>query len=304
MKPTLLVLAAGMGSRYGGVKQIDSIGLHNETLLDFATFDAMRSGFGKVVYIIRKDIEKDFRERLFDRVAKNFDAEYVFQDPKKCFTSEQLAKQSPERKKPWGTMHAVLCAEDAIKTPFAVINADDYYGREGFETIGKYLSGLDNSSTEHAMVSYQLVNTMSKNGTVSRGVCQIENGLLVSMCEHTKIGFEGDKIISQLEGGNVEFTGKESVSMNFFGFTPKAFEGFHLYWDDFVKNNIESEKAEGLLPVAAGFIVNKKLGTVKAFTSTEKWFGMTYPEDRASVKEAIADKIKTNYYPEQLWEKQ
>ena len=195
MKPTLLVLAAGMGSRYGGVKQIDSIGLHNETLLDFATFDAMRSGFGKVVYIIRKDIEKDFRERLFDRVAKNFDAEYVFQDPKKCFTSEQLAKQSPERKKPWGTMHAVLCAEDAIKTPFAVINADDYYGREGFETIGKYLSGLDNSSTEHAMVSYQLANTMSKNGTVSRGVCQIENGLLVSMCEHTKIGFEGDKII-------------------------------------------------------------------------------------------------------------
>ena len=201
-------------------------------------------------------------------------------------------------------MHAVLCAEDAIKTPFAVINADDYYGREGFETIGKYLSGLDNSSTEHAMVSYQLANTMSKNGTVSRGVCQIENGLLVSMCEHTKIGFEGDKIISQLEGGNVEFTGKESVSMNFFGFTPKAFEGFHLYWNDFVKNNIESEKAEGLLPVAAGVIVNKKLGTVKAFTSTEKWFGMTYPEDRASVKEAIADKIKTNYYPEQLWEKQ
>ena len=140
MKPTLLVLAAGMGSRYGGIKQIDAIGQHNETLLDFATYDAKRSGFEKVVYIIRKEIEKDFRERLFDRVAKNFDAEYVFQTPESIFTKEQLPLRNPERTKPWGTIHAVLCAEEVLKTPFAVINADDYYGKSAFEIMSNHLS--------------------------------------------------------------------------------------------------------------------------------------------------------------------
>lgn len=302
MKPTLLVLAAGMGSRYGGVKQIDAVGLNGETLLDFATYDAMRSGFGKVVYIIRRDIEKDFRERLFDRVARNFDAEYVFQEPSACFTEDQI-KQQTARKKPWGTIHAVLCAEQKINTPFAVINADDYYGFKGFETLGKYLSSLENSSSEHAMVSYILKNTMSKNGTVSRGVCQVKDGLLVSMQEHTKIGFEGEKIVSHLDSGDIELTGTEPVSMNLFGFTPKAFEGFHVYWDDFVEKNVSSEKAEALLPSAASLIVTKGWGTIKVFTSTENWFGMTYPEDRAVVKTEIAKKIETNYYPEKLWEK-
>ncbi|NLK47051.1 MAG: hypothetical protein GX297_10440 [Treponema sp.] len=302
MKPTLLVLAAGMGSRYGGVKQIDAVGLHDETLLDFATFDAMNSGFGKVIYIIRRDIEKDFRERLFDRVAKNFDAEYIFQEPKACFTEEQIAKQVP-RKKPWGTIHAVLCAEDKIKTPFAVINADDYYGRDGFATLGNYLAGLKNDDVSHAMVSYILKNTMSKNGTVSRGICNIKDGLLVSMQEHTKIGFEGSKIISQIDENKIELTGDEPVSMNFFGFTPRVFEGFHIYWNDFVEKNISSEKAEALLPVAASMVVTKGLGTIKAFTSKEKWFGMTYPEDREIVKSEIAKKIKDNYYPDKLWEK-
>lgn len=302
MKPTLLVLAAGMGSRYGGVKQIDAVGLHGETLLDFATYDAMRSGFGKVVYIIRRDIEKDFRERLFDRVARNFDAEYVFQEPSKCFTEEQLKQQVP-RKKPWGTIHAVLCAEEKVSTPFAVINADDYYGREGFATLGEYLAGLQNDDNKHAMVSFILKNTMSLNGTVSRGVCNIKDGQLVSMKEHTKIGFKGDKVISQLEDGEIELTGNEPVSMNLFGFTPKAFEGFHAYWDDFVKKNVASEKAEALLPEAASLIVTKGWGSIKAFTSTEKWFGMTYPEDRAVVKAEIAKKIEQKYYPDKLWEK-
>ncbi len=302
MKPTLLVLAAGMGSRYGGVKQIDAVGLHGETLLDFATYDAMRSDFGKVVYIIRRDIEKDFRERLFDRVARNFDAEYVFQEPTKCFTKEQIKKQV-ERKKPWGTIHAVLCAEEKINTPFAVINADDYYGREGFATLGAYLKSLENTDNKHAMVSFILKNTMSLNGTVSRGVCNIKDGQLVSMKEHTKIGFKGNKVISQLEDGEIELTGNESVSMNLFGFTPKAFEGFHAYWEDFVKNNVSSEKAEALLPEAASLIVTKGWGSIKVFTSTEKWFGMTYPEDRAIVKSEIAKKIEQKYYPDKLWEK-
>ena len=199
MKPTLLVLAAGMGSRYGGVKQIDSVGLHNETLLDFATYDAMRNDFGKVVYIIRKDIEKDFRERLFDRIARNFDAEYVFQTPEYGLTEEQVQKAAA-RSKPWGTIHAVLCAEKAIKEPFAVINADDYYGRMAFETLGAHLSAMPVDGTDHAMVGFVLGNTMSRSGTVSRAICTVKDDYLVSMKENTKIGYEGDKIISLLDG--------------------------------------------------------------------------------------------------------
>ncbi len=303
MKPTLLVLAAGMGSRYGGVKQIDAVGLHDETLLDFATFDAKRAGFGKVVYIIRKDIEKDFRERFFDRVANNFNAEYVFQNPDSLFTAEQLAKINPNRTKPWGTVHAVLCAKDAVKEPFAVINADDYYGKEAFATMNSHLSALPEGSTEHAMVGYVLENTMSRSGSVSRGVCVIEDGYLKSMDEHTKISYEGDKIVTDFNGSISEFTGKEWVSMNLFGFTPKAFDGFTDFWDKFIAENNDSEKAESLLPTGASYIVNNELGKIKFFSSTEKWFGMTYPEDRAIVKDEIANKIKENYYPEQLWEK-
>ena len=155
MKPTLLVMAAGMGSRYGGVKQIDSVGMHGETLLDFGIYDAKNSGFGKVVFIIRKDIEKDFRERLFDRIARNMDAEYVFQGKDSLLTPEEIIK-AEGRQKPWGTIHAVLCAKDVVKTPFAVINSDDYYGRSAYETMGSYLSGLKNDDTTHAMVGFVL----------------------------------------------------------------------------------------------------------------------------------------------------
>lgn len=301
MKPTLLVLAAGMGSRYGGVKQIDAVGLHNECLLDYAAFDAKTSGFGKVVYIIRKDIEKDFRERLFDRVAKNFDADYVFQSPDSIFTKEEFAKISANRKKPWGTMHAVLCAREKLNTPFAVINADDYYGREAFKIMSNHLSSMDEDSTEHAMVGYILENTMSKVGSVSRGVCSVADGYLKSIVENTKISYEGDKIISELESGKKEMTGKEWVSMNLFGFGLSAFETFDRYWNNFVLTSIESEKAEALLPVAASQIVDENKGKIKFYSSPEKWFGMTYPEDRELVKQEIAKKIKENYYPENLW---
>lgn len=302
MKPTLVVLAAGMGSRYGGVKQIDAVGMHNETLLDFATYDARRSGFGKVVYIIRKDIEADFRERLFDRVARNFDAEYVFQSPDSLLTPEQRAV-SRERKKPWGTLHALLCARAAINTPFAVINADDYYGRSAFETMHGHLSALLNTDTEHAMVGFILGNTMSRSGTVSRAVCVVENGYLASMREHTRIGYEGDKIVSQIDGGKTELSGTEFVSMNFFGFTPAAFETFDEYFARFMAEHAASEKAEALLPEAASMIVREGRGRVKCYTSHETWFGMTYPEDRALVKEEIAKKITAGYYPETLWER-
>ena len=302
MKPTLLVLAAGMGSRYGGVKQIDSVGKNGECLLDFAAYDAKKSGFGKVVYIIRKDIEKDFREKLFDRVARNFDADYVFQSHDSLLTEEQI-KLSAERTKPWGTAHAILCAEKAIHEPFAVINSDDYYGREAFETLGKHLSSISNDSTEHAMVGYVLENTMSKNGSVSRGVCTVKEGCLDSIVENLKIYYENGKILSDMGDKIVELTGKECVSMNLFGFSPKAFESFNTYWEDFIKNNVTAPKAEALLPVVAGDIIKNGKGVVKMFTSTENWFGMTYPEDKENVKKEIAKKIEAGYYPAQLWEK-
>lgn len=301
MKPTLLVLAAGMGSRYGGVKQIDAVGLNNECLLDFAAYDAKKCGFGKVVFVIRKDIEKDFRERLFDRVAKNFDAEYVFQT-KDALLDEQEIARAADRTKPWGTIHAVLCAEKAINSPFAVINSDDYYGRDAFKTLGEYLSNIDPHSPEHAMVGYVLGNTMSKSGSVSRGVCTVKDGYLESITENTKISYKGDGIVSELDGKEIPLTGKEWVSMNLFAFSLKAFIGFHKYWDNFKKTSLELPKAEALLPVAASDIVKAKEGSIKFFTSTEKWFGMTYPEDRAIVKQEIAKKIADGYYPETLWE--
>lgn len=301
MKPTLLVLAAGMGSRYGGVKQIDAVGRDGECLLDYAAYDAKNAGFGKIVYIIRKDIEKDFRERLFDRVARNMDAEYVFQNMDSLLTAEE-AGRAAQRTKPWGTIHAVLCAEEKVNSPFAVINSDDYYGREAFNVLGKYLGSLDPQSREHAMVGYVLGNTMSDSGTVSRGVCSVKDGYLESITEHTKIGRVNGKIISEFEGKEVEFTGKEWVSMNLFAFSLKAFEEFHKYWDNFKKTSLDQPKTEALLPVAASDIVRHGEGSIKFFTSSEKWFGMTYPEDREIVKAAIAKKIADGYYPATLWQ--
>ncbi len=303
MKPTLLVLAAGMGSRYGGVKQIDSVGQHGECLLDYSAFDAAKSGFARVVFIIRKDIEADFRERLFDRIAKNLDASYVFQSRESLLTQEEIARTA-ERTKPWGTIHAVLCAKKEIQdAPFAVINSDDYYGRAAFETLGAYLSSITNDCTEHAMVGYVLGNTMSRNGTVSRGVCTVKNGYLDSITENTKIGYEGDDIISELDGKRIKMTGTEPVSMNLFGFTPAAFPTFDEYWSNFKATKLGEPKTEALLPVAASEIVQKGRGTIKFLQSEEKWFGMTYPQDRELVKSEIAKKIASGYYPESLWSK-
>lgn len=242
MKPTLLVLAAGMGSRYGGIKQIDSVGDHGETLLDFGVYDAQKSGFEKVIFMIRKDIEKDFRERLFDRIAKNMDASYLFQSQDSLLSEEQK-QLAGNRKKPWGTIHAVLCAKDTIKEPFAVINADDYYGRESFSILAEHLGSLERGSTEHAMVGYVLDHTMSRSGTVSRAICNVQDGYLVDMEEHTKIGFAGENVVSHRETGDLQLTGKEWVSMNFFGFAPSAFESFSSYWGEFIQKNSTHEKS-------------------------------------------------------------
>lgn len=303
MKPTLLVLAAGMGSRYGGVKQIDSVGRNGETLLDFGVYDAKKSGFSKVVFVIRKEIEKDFRERLFDRIARNMDAEYVFQGLDSLLTDQQI-EQSKDRTKPWGTVHAVLCAQKEVKTPFAVINSDDYYGRESYSILGKYLSNLDNDSTKYSMVGYKLKNTMSPVGSVSRGVCKVKDGLLVSMRENTKIEYRPDgSIVSHLPEGDVDLTGNEWVSMNFFGFTPEVFNYFGSYFDAFIKENIATEKGESLLPDCSSEIVTKNKGSISFFTTDEKWFGMTYKEDREVVRKNLNKKIGIGYYPETLWKR-
>lgn len=301
MKPTLLVLAAGMGSRYGGIKQIDGVGAHGETLLDYGVFDAKESGFGRVVFIIRKDIEKDFRERVFDRVARNFDASYVFQSMDSLLTDEQK-RLSAARTKPWGTVHALLCAQEAINEPFAVINADDYYGREAFEILGGHLSAIENDSIEHAMVGYVLRNTMSRSGTVSRAICSVDGGYLSSMEEHTKIGYEEDRIISRRDSGPVELTGSEAVSMNFFGFAPSAFEHFTTYWEEFINANVTTAKSECYLPNGASAIVTRGEGKVRFYTTDESWFGMTYSEDRPIVKDELAKKVKAGIYPEKLWQ--
>lgn len=303
MKPTLLVMAAGLGSRYGGVKQIDAVGMHNETLLDYSVFDAKQSGYEKVVFIIRKDIEADFRERLFDRIANNMDASYVFQSRESLLNQEQIAL-SVNRKKPWGTVHAILCAKDEIKTPFTVINADDFYGRRSYEILADYLSTLKNDDTDHAMVGYLLDKTMSEMGSVSRGVCNVDGSFLVNMRENTKIEYDSNhKIVSHLPEGDVYLTGNEIVSMNFFGFTPIAFDHFQQYFDRFIVEGVKTEKGECLLPNSASEIVTANKGRIRVFSTPERWFGMTYQEDKAIVQENLKAKTKEGYYPEKLWDK-
>ena len=294
-------MAAGMGSRYGGVKQIDAVGMHGETLLDYGIFDAKNAGFGKVVFIIRKDIEKDFRERLFDRVARNMDAEYVFQSRDSLLTKEE-ALISKDRTKPWGTIHAVLCAKDVVKTPFAVINSDDYYGRSAYVTMSKYLSNLKNDDTTHAMVGFVLENTMSPSGSVTRAICNRKDGKLTDLVETFKIFWRDGKVISAFDDHEEILTGKELVSMNFFGFTPRAFDSFQAYWDEFKKNHIAEPKTECLLPSGVAEMIEKGEGSVEVLSSDDKWFGMTYPEDKPMVMASLRSKIESGYYPEKLWE--
>lgn len=304
-EPTLVVLAAGMGSRYGGVKQIDAVGIHDEILTDYAVYDAIQAGFGKVVFVIRKDIESDFKERFFNRIARNFNAEYVFQSMEDFLTSEELGRMK-DRKKPWGTTHALLCAKKAIEGPFAVINADDYYGRLAYKSVATHLLTLENNSVEYAFVPYILQKTLSKSGSVSRGICEVDNGYLRSITEHTRIFYEkvgrGKKIISEGEDGSIiELTGKELVSMNFFGFTPRVFETLEEQFKEFIYKYVDSEKKECLLPECLGHAIREGKCRVRYYTTTESWFGITYPKDKMLVQEELRKKIKAGYYPEFLW---
>jgi len=300
MKPILLVMAAGMGSRYGGVKQIDGVGLHEEALLDYSTYDALKSGFGKVVFIIRKDIEKDFRSRIFDRIAANCDATYVFQELDTLLTPAQVAA-SRGRTKPWGTVHAVLSAKQELTAPFCVINSDDYYGREPYAIMSKHLASLDNNSIEHATVGYVLRNTTSRSGSVSRAICEVKDNYLVSMRENKKIYHQGEEIISDIDGEKRVLRGDEWVSMNYFGFSPVALSFYQEYFDKFLEKAISTPKDECYLPEGASRMVNEGLGKMRFYTTNERWFGMTYQEDRQIVTDEIAKKIAEGVYPKKLW---
>ncbi len=293
-------MAAGMGSRYGGVKQIDGVGLDNEALLDYSTYDALRSGFGKVVYIIRKDIEKDFRERIFDRVSRHCDASYVFQEMSTLLTPQQV-DLSKDRTKPWGTVHAVLSAKEELDAPFCVINSDDYYGIDPFKTMARHLSEVDADSVEQAMVGYVLKNTTSLSGSVSRAICRVKDGYLDSMRENKKIYHEGEKIYSDIDGEKRLLSGDEWVSMNYFGYTLKALDFLNDYFDRFIRENVSTAKEECYLPEASSEMIQTGFAKMRFYTTQEKWFGMTYQEDRDNVKQEIASMIDRGLYPKKLW---
>jgi UTP-glucose-1-phosphate uridylyltransferase len=300
-KPTLLVLAAGMGSRYGSLKQIDPVGPSGETIIDYSIYDAIRAGFGKVVFIIRKSFEQDFKDIFISKLQPHIAVEYVFQEID--MIPEGVAI-SPERTKPWGTAHAILMAKDVIHEPFAVINGDDFYGSEAFKTMADYLGSLTaDQQNQYSLVGYQVGNTMSENGSVSRGVCQADaDRNLVSVTERTNIQYTDGGIAYQEADGSSVFLDPETlVSMNFWGFTPKYFTQTESMFVDFVKENSDSLKAEFYIPTAIDKLINSSLASVKVLRSDAKWFGVTYKEDKPLVIEKLAKLINAGVYPAQLW---
>ena len=300
MKPTLFVLAAGMGSRYGGLKQLDGLGPHGETIMDYSIYDAIHSGFGKVVFVIRKDFEQEFRDKILSKYESKIPTEVVFQsinDLPEGFTCPE------DRTKPWGTNHAVLMGKDVIKEPFAVINSDDFYGRNSFEVLAKALSDLpDDSHDKYFMVGFNVGNTMSESGTVSRGVCETENGLLKSVVERTKIGYDENHDIIFTEGDLVEkLEPTTPVSMNFWGFTPDYFEHSEKSFINFLNQSINVPKSEFFIPIVVSELVESGQSTVEVLRTDSKWFGVTYSEDRPAVVEKFAELHRQGIYPEKMF---
>lgn len=297
MEATLIVLAAGLGSRYGGLKQIEPFGKSGEIIADFSVYDAKMAGFTKVVFIIKKENEKEFNERIINRIAKKFNADYVFQEISNL--PEPFTPPS-SRVKPWGTGHAVLSAKKAVNTNFAVINADDFYGRDTFLKLADFLSGT--TAGRHCMVGFTLKNTVTEHGSVSRGICEVKNGYLTAITEAEKIFLKNDGIYYENKSGSLVSLDKDTlVSMNAWGFERLAMNSIESSFNEFIKNNISSEKAEFYLPFAVDSIIRSG-ETIKALTSNEKWYGITYVKDRPLVASAINKMITGGVYPENLWE--
>ena len=299
MKPTLFVLAAGMGSRYGGLKQIDGLGPNGETIMDYSVYDALRAGFGKVVFVIRKDFEEAFREVVISKYADKVPCEVCFQSVDKV---PEGCTYNPERTKPWGTNHAVLMAKDLIKEPFAVINADDFYGRESFQVLADYLKSVEGTTGKYCMVGYRVANTLSENGSVSRGVCATdENGYLTDVVERTKIEKVGDKIIYTEDGVDTEISPNSPVSMNMWGFTPEYFDYVEKAFVEFLKTRGQELKSEFYIPTLVNDMIRSGEATCKVLDTTSKWFGVTYAEDRPQVVMKINNLVKEGVYPEKLF---
>ena len=299
MKPTLFVLAAGMGSRYGGLKQIDGLGPNGETIMDYSVYDALRAGFGKVVFVIRKDFEEAFREVVISKYADKVPCEVCFQSVDKV---PEGCTYNPERTKPWGTNHAVLMAKDLIREPFAVINADDFYGRESFQVLADYLKSVEGTTGKYCMVGYRVANTLSENGSVSRGVCATdENGYLTDVVERTKIEKVGDKIIYTEDGVDTEISPNSPVSMNMWGFTPEYFDYVEKAFVEFLKTRGQELKSEFYIPTLVNDMIRSGEATCKVLDTTSKWFGVTYAEDRPQVVMKINNLVKEGVYPEKLF---
>ena len=304
-KPILVVLAAGMGSRYGGLKQMDKIGANGEVLLDYSVYDAINAGFEKTVFIIRHDIENDFRELVLARMGSKVKCELAFQDPDTLIPLEIFAAaQRAGRAKPWGTAHALLCAAGQIDAPFAVINADDFYGREAFTVIGKHLCG-PNAATP-VIVPYRLEKTLSSKGTVARGVCEINGDYLVSVDELTAIGKKDGRIINTNADGSVrELSPETPVSMNFWGFPPDVLPEFKKYFEQFLKT-FEADvpgqiKSECFIPKAVDCFLKQGIIKINVLRANSDWFGVTYQEDRDLAVKKIADLTNAGVYPASLW---
>ncbi len=299
-KPTLVVLAAGIGSRYGGLKQIDPIGPDGEIVIDYSIFDAIRAGFGKIVFVIRRDIEEAFRAKIEPHVKGRVAIDYVFQD----MTSELPGGfQIPaERKKPWGTTHATLVARTAVKEPFGVVNADDFYGRQSYEVLADFLRSVKPDAPHYALVGFTLRNTLSDHGTVSRGVCQADaNGFLMTVVERLKIAraFNSARF---LDGETWQpLTADEPVSMNMWGFTPAFFTQAEAAFHDFIAKDGQLPKAECLLPTTVDKLIQRGAAQVKLLASKECWLGVTYPEDKPAVAAGVKKLIDAGLYPAPLW---
>ena len=299
MKPTLLILAAGMGSRYGGLKQIDGVGPNDEILLEYSIYDALQAGFGKIVFVIRKEIEAAFMEKIGNKIAQLAEVDFVYQE---YDTSIIGVDAFPKREKPWGTGHAILVAYQAVKEPFAVINADDYYGVDGFRSMARFLTS-DCEPEHFCMIGYVLANTLSENGFVSRGVCEVDaNFKLLSVTERTKISREADGQICYEEAGQkVALPDETYVSMNFWGFHSSVFESLRKDFVQFVRDNWENPKAEFYIPTAVNNMMNHQGLKVNLLPSQDLWYGVTYQEDRGTVSRAFQQFIAEGRYPEKLW---
>lgn len=300
MKPTLIIMAAGMGSRYGGLKQLDGVGPSGETIMDYSVFDAVRSGFGKVVFVIARHFEQDFREKVLSKYENHVPVEVVFQS---IDALPEGFTPPTDRVKPWGTGHAVLMAKDVVSEPFAVINADDFYGRGGFEALAGWLSTTDKQG-QYCMVGYRVGNTLSESGSVSRGVCETDaDRYLTSVTERTEIRRqEGRGIIFRDENDEYRTLDENTpVSMNMWGFTPDYFDFSEKLFVDFLRTKGGEMKSEFYIPTVVNEAIHSGKASVKVLDTTAKWFGVTYAEDRPGVVAKIAGLVDSGEYPQNLW---